>query len=500
MDKNHTPILRMENIHKYFPGVHALRGVSFDVLPGEVHALVGENGAGKSTLIKILAGIYQPNEGQINWQDQPTEFQSPFQAWNCGIATIHQELMVVPQLSVAENIFLGRLPHASKLFIDRKFMYKQAQEILERLEINLDAHGMVGNLPIAMQQMVEIAKALSMDASLIVMDEPTSALSQHEIDILFERIKRIRDEGKSVIFITHKLDEVFSLADRVTVLRDGSSVGTKSIEELDKTMLVRMMVDREIRVGTMRATRKPGKKILEVKDITIDGLFYNISFDLHEGEILGLAGLVGSGRTDVVSALFGLHKIEQGEVFINQTPANIRGPEDAIARHIGFVPENRKEQGLLMRMSVLENLVLPNTKKNTRQGFINSRLESQITDEYIEKLAIQTPSKFQLIGNLSGGNQQKVILARWLSISPKILIIDEPTRGIDIGARNEIHKLLRTYAENGVGILMISSEMEEIIPISDRIIVMREGRIVAQLNGNQADQETVVSYALGVTQ
>ena len=499
MENNGKPILQMENINKYFPGVHALRGVSFTVLPGEVHALVGENGAGKSTLIKILAGIHHPDSGKVIWNGQPVSFQTPFEAWNSGIATIHQELMVVPQLSVAENIFLGRLPRTSANLIDHKEMYRKAQDVLNHLDINLDAHELVGNLPIAMQQMVEIAKALSFDTQLIVMDEPTSALSQHEIDTLFDRIQRIREQGKSVIFITHKLDEVFYLADRVTVLRDGSSVGTKDIHELTKDKLVRMMVDRDIRVGTLHAQRKPGKKILEVQNITIDGLFYDISFDLHEGEILGLAGLVGSGRSDVVSALFGIHKIEKGQILVNGKRAHFHGPQDAIAAHIGFVPENRKEEGLLMRMSVLENLVMPSTPATSRKGFLNSAVESRISDEYIKKLSIQTPSKWQFIGNLSGGNQQKVILARWLNISPKILIIDEPTRGIDVGARSEIHKLLRSYAEEGVGIIMISSEMEEVLSISDRIVVLRDGRVAASLDSDQATQETIVSYALGVT-
>jgi len=330
------------------------------------------------------------------------------------------------------------------------------------------------------------------------MDEPTSAISRHEIDTLFERIIRVRDEGRSVVFISHKLDEVFQLADRVTVLRDGSSVGTEYIENLEKKKLVRMMVDRDIRVGALRAERNPGKTLLEVHNITVDGLFYDISFDLREGEILGFAGLVGSGRTDIVSSLFGIEKIEQGEILIDGKTANIRRPKDAISLQIGFVPENRKEQGLLMRMSVMENLVFPSTKEYSHNGFINFSREIQVSDEYIEKLSVQTPSKWQLIGNLSGGNQQKVILARWLSTSPRILIVDEPTRGIDIGARSEIHKLLRAFAESGVGIIMISSEMEEVLSISDRIIVMREGRIAARLDSKQTDQETVVSYAIGV--
>lgn len=497
---NIEPILRMQNIHKYFPGVHALRGVSFDVIPGEVHALVGENGAGKSTLIKILSGIYHQDEGQIIWRNEPAQFNSPFEAWKTGISTIHQELMVVPQLSVAENIFLGKIPRNRGGLIDQKAMFQQAEALLNHLEIDLDSHELVGNLTIAMQQMVEIAKALSFNASLILMDEPTSTLSRHEIDILFDRILRIRDEGRSVVFISHKLDEVFQLADRVTVLRDGSSVGTELIETLEENKLVHMMVDRDIRVGTLRAQCDPGKKLMEVHHITIDGLFYDVSFDLHEGEIVGLAGLVGSGRTDVVSSLFGMEKIEKGEVLLDGKVVNLHRPNDAISHHLGFVPENRKEQGLLMRMSVMENMVLPNTKKNTRHGLINFSKEIQVTDEYINKLSIQTPSKWQKIGNLSGGNQQKVILARWLSISPRILIVDEPTRGIDIGARSEIHKLLRDFAESGVGIIMISSEMEEVLSISDRIIVMRDGRIAAQLDSKYADQETVVSYAIGVKQ
>lgn len=490
----------MEQIHKYFPGVHALRGVSFDVKPGEVHAVVGENGAGKSTLIKILAGIHKQDEGDVVWQGSAVNFNYPFEAWKAGIATIHQELMVVPQLSVAENIFLGKLPQGRAGFIDHKEMIERSSELLQRLEINLDVHELVGNLPVAMQQMVEIAKALSFDANLIVMDEPTSALSRHEIDILFDRISRIRADGRSVVFISHKLDEVFQLADRVTVLRDGSSVGTHAIEEIDRKKLVRMMVDRDIRVGALRAKREPGEVLLEARDMTVNGLFYDISFKVREGEILGLAGLVGSGRSDIVSALFGMTKLEQGEILLGGQSAHINRPGDAIQKHIGFVPENRKEQGLLMRMSVMENLVLPNTRKNTKLGLIDFSNEIRTTDEYIQRLSVQTPSRDQYIGNLSGGNQQKVILARWLSTSPAVLIVDEPTRGIDIGARAEIHKILRQLAESGVGIIMISSEMEEVLSISDRILVLREGRIAAELDGCEANQEMVVSYAIGVQQ
>jgi ABC-type sugar transport system ATPase subunit len=492
-------LLEMKQISKQFPGVKALENVSFNVRAGEVHALIGENGAGKSTLMKILSGIYQQDEGQIFFNGQLIHFHSPHDAWTSGISTIHQELMVVPQLSVAENIFLGRLPQNRMRFFNRKAMHAQAAQLLERMEIQLDPHTLVGDLPVALQQMVEIAKALSINANLIVMDEPTSALSKHEIDILFERIKRLRTEGRSVVFISHKLDEIFEISDQITVLRDGHWIGQQPTAHMDKSKLIQMMVGRELRQSNFEGRQSVHEKaLLEVHGLTIDGLFYDIDFSLYPGEILGIAGLVGAGRSDVIRAIFGAEKIESGSILLDGKPVQLKNPRSAIRKQIGFVPENRKEEALLLQMNVQDNILLPQTTLLSKAGLIQNKREQAIASEFTARLSVRTPSLKQKTVNLSGGNQQKVILARWLATQPRILIVDEPTRGIDVAARAEIHALLHELANRGMAILMVSSEMEEILALSDRIIVMRDGRIEVTLQREEADQQKIVAYALGV--
>lgn len=491
------PLLQMKNISKRFPGVQALRNVSLEVTKGEIHALLGENGAGKSTLIKILSGIFQADSGEILFRGTPAHFNSPFDAWAAGISTIHQELMLIPQLTVAENIFLGKVPLNRIGLVDRQYMFDEAHRLLERLEIDANPLSQVADLPIALQQMVEIARALSFDAELIIMDEPTSALSQHEINVLFDRIDRLRAENRSVVFISHKLDEIFRLADRVTVLRDGENIGTDETKDLNSALLINRMVGRDLKSFFSKRSATIGLPVLEVKNLTIIGEFYDVSFSLHSGEILGIAGLVGAGRTDLALAIFGAEPVEQGHIFLDGQELKLKTPGDAIRARIGLVPENRKEQGLFLQMSVRENIVLPQTSRLMRAGMLNLKQEKAITSKYVEKLSIRTPSIEQTVVNLSGGNQQKVILARWLANEPRVLIVDEPTRGIDVGAKAEIHALLSELAAHGVGILLISSEMEEVLSMSDRILVMREGRIVAEFPSAEAKRELIAAHAIG---
>ncbi len=497
MSESHR-LLQMNNINKRFPGVRALRNVSFEVAQGEVHGLLGENGAGKSTLIKILSGIFSADSGEILLHGTPIHFTSPYDAWRAGISTIHQELMLVPQLTVAENIFLGKIPQNRIGLIDRGKMFKEARKLLDRLEVEADPRALVGDLPVALQQMVEIARALSFYAELIIMDEPTSALSQHEIDVLFDRINRLRDEGRSVVFISHKLDEIFRIADRVTVLRDGEYISTDLTKDLNAALLIQRMVGRDLKSYFAKGETQVGKPVLEVRDLTISGEFYNVNFTLHAGEILGIAGLVGAGRTDLANAIFGAEAIESGKIFLNEKQIQIKSPEHAIRANIGLVPENRKEKALLLQMGVRENIVLPQTSRLTRLGVLDVEREKEIASQYVERLAIRTPSIEQFVLNLSGGNQQKVILARWLSNQPRVLIVDEPTRGIDVGAKAEIHALLSEMAAQGVGILLISSEIEEVLSMSDRVLVMRDGRIVAEFQATEAKREVIAAHAIGV--
>ena len=377
-------------------------------------------------------------------------------------------------------------------------MYEEAEDLLLRLEIDADPRALVGDLPVGMQQMVEIAKALSYDADLIIMDEPTSALSHHEIEILFDRITRLRDQGRSIVFISHKLAEAFQLSDRVTVLRDGKHIGTEKTSDLTNQELIHMMVGRDVESFFAKTKSEIGEPILEVSHLTIDGQFYDISFSLHSGEILGIAGLIGAGRTDLARAIFGAEQPEEGIIRLSGEVFERITPRNAIRSGIGFVPENRKEQALFLHMGVRENIVIPSTPELTRKCVLNLRAEKSVSNDFVTRLEIRTPSLEQEVVNLSGGNQQKVVLARWLATAPRILIVDEPTRGIDIGAKAEIHGLLSELAARGVGILLVSSEMEEVLSISDRVLVMRDGRLVASFESSEASPEAVAAYAIGV--
>ena len=495
-----TPILRMVGITKTFPGVRALDNVTLEVLPQEVHGLVGENGAGKTTLMKILTGVYQADAGHIEFKGRPVQIPNPRAAQLLGIAIIHQELAVLPEMSVAENIFLGREPAGPLGTVRWDELYRQTQALLDRLGIDLPPRTRVGNLTIAQQQMVEIAKALSLEADLLVMDEPTSALTERETEILFRLIETLKAHGVSIIYISHRLEEIFQICDRVTVMRDGQHIDTRPIDQLTPQEVVRLMVGRRIKDIYPPPGKGRGPLKLEVRGLHRPPRLRHVSLKLYSGEILGLAGLVGSGRTDLARAIFGVDPVEDGEIWIDGQLATIRSPDDAMAQGMGLVPEDRKGQGLFLQMTVRQNTVIARLKELSRWGFIDFRRAEAETRRFVEELDIRTPSLEQLVHNLSGGNQQKVIIARWLGRAPSILILDEPTRGIDVGAKAEIHILMRQLADDGMAILMISSELPEVLGVSDRILVMREGRMVAEFSREEATQDRIMAYATGAAQ
>lgn len=488
-------ILEMNNICKRFPGVIALNNAGLNVKKGEILALVGENGAGKSTLIKILAGVYRKDSGTIIFDGQKVEILSPHHSHQLGISVIFQELNLFPNLSVAENIFVGR-ENQRVGFMDYAKTKERAWSLMQRVGLNCDPETLVCNLPVSQRQMVEVAKALSLKAKLIVMDEPTSSLTERETNLLFEIIKNLKASGVAVIFITHRLNEIMQIADRVHVLRDGVNAGELERSKLTEDKMIRLMVGRELKNIFQKENTTIGDKILEVKDLSTPGLLKNISFELKKGEILGLAGLVGAGRTELMRAIFGLDRFSQGEILINGRPVKIHSPEEAISQGIAFVTEDRRLQGLVLGMSVRENGSLVALKRLHRLGFIRRKAERSLIQHYLERLRIKTPSAETKVATLSGGNQQKVVLTKWLAIKPQILILDEPTRGIDVGAKAEIHRIISDLAGQGVGILMISSELPEILGMSDRILVMHEGRITGTLKREEATQEKIMALAV----
>ncbi|MBM4467635.1 MAG: sugar ABC transporter ATP-binding protein [Chloroflexi bacterium] len=493
-----APILLMEHINKSFPGVKALDDVTFQVKKGEIHALVGENGAGKSTLMKILTGAIPRGSGTIYLRGQATEIDSPGRAQALGISMIHQELALIPYLNVGQNIYLGREPGGTLPgLIAWSTLYDEARQQLARLNIDIVPSTLVASLSIAQRQMVEIAKALSLNADIIAMDEPTSALSERETETLFSLMRSLKEQGVTIIFISHRIEEVFAIADRVTVLRDGQLVGVAPISEVDMGQVVRMMVGREL--GEMYPKEEVPRQevILRVKGLSRGRDLRDIDLELYSGEILGLAGLVGANRTLLARALFGIDPIDQGEIWIDSRAVRLDSPQKAIALGMGFVPEERTAQGLFLGMAVRQNITISALDKISRLGFVNFRQAVGLAQEYVQRLNIRTPSLRQRVRNLSGGNQQKVVLAKWLSLNPKVLILDEPTRGIDVGAKAEIHALMSQLAKQGVGIIMISSELPEILGISDRIMVMHGGRIVAEFQRDEASQDEIMLYAAG---
>lgn len=488
--------LRMEGICKAFPGVQALKDVNLIVLKGEVMALIGENGAGKSTLMKILSGVYQKDSGRIIIEGQNVNIQSPLDSQKLGISVIHQELNLMPNLSIAENIFMGREKRRSRFFLDKKETYRESMQLLKMVGLEIDANTMVKDLSIAQRQMVEVAKALSLNSKLIIMDEPTSSLTDREIEILMDIIRNIKDRGVSIIFISHKLSEIFNIADRITVLRDGNTVGTVDAKDCDEEALIQMMIGRELKDIFDKVQGEVGDTILEVKGLSSGKVLKNISFTLKRGEILGFAGLVGAGRSELMRAIFGIDDFDEGEIYLEGRKVTIKHPLDAIKLGIGFVPEDRKLQGLILGMTVRENITLPSLEKMSSNGFVNIKKEKTVCDEFIKKLLIKTPHQEQKVLNLSGGNQQKVVISKWLAIKPKILILDEPTRGIDVGAKKEIHSLMSRLTREGVTIIMVSSELPEILGMSDRIIVMHNGVITGEMSRSEATQNKILKLAI----
>ena len=487
-------LLRLAHIDKSFPGVHALVDVQFDVRPGEVHALLGENGAGKSTLIKIISGVYQAEAGTFQVDGADVEFGNPRDAQSHGIATIYQELLLYPELSVAENIYMGHAPRARFGMINWPKMRQQAAEILSSLDIHdIDVTRNVGTLSVGNRQRVEIAKALSQNARLLIMDEPTAALTEADVQRLFALVRLLRERGVAIIYISHRLDEVFMLADRVTVLRDGQYVGTRLIEDTSEDDLISMMVGRTIDDLFPKFETQIGAAVLELRGLSRRPLTNDISLKLHAGEIVGLAGLVGSGRSELAQAVFGFTPADSGEILLDGKSVQIRHPGHAMNLGIAYVPEDRGTQGLIRQMTVRENVSLAVLKTLSNGSIVNRSAERDLARLSIRQLNIRAYSTEQVVNKLSGGNQQKVVVSKWLASKPRVLIMDEPTRGIDVGAKAEIHRLMSELAQQGLAILMISSELPEVLGMSDRILVMRQGHIVAEFAREVATQENVAT-------
>lgn len=486
----------MKEITKIFPGVKALDQVSFKVRKGEVHALVGENGAGKSTLMKVLNGVFQANSGTILIDEKPVVFKGTKDAQAHGISLIYQEFNLVNTLSVAENIYLGNLQRLKSGFVDWKHVRSEAADLINRLGFDFSVKEKVQNLSIAEKQLVEIAKALSVNARIIAMDEPTSSLTKNETQKLFSIIDNLRENGITVIYISHKLDEVFAICDTCTVMRDGQIIDTKAVKETNHPEIISKMVGRPVEMNYPKRETVIGEVTLEVKGVSCAGLVKDVSFSLHRGEILGIAGLVGSGRTELVEAIFGARVMHAGEVYIHGKKVRIRNTAEGKKNSIGLITEDRKETGLALQYSLANNVVITNLVKVSRNGIVNNKLMQAQVDKYVQNLGIKTPSIKQTTVNLSGGNQQKVVLAKWLFSDVEILIMDEPTRGIDVGAKYEIYLLMNNLVEQGKSIIMISSELPEVLGMSDRVIVINEGVKKGELTGSDMTPEAVMNLAI----
>lgn len=488
-------LLDMKQIIKSFNGVEVLHGIDFSLRAGTVHALMGENGAGKSTLMKVLAGVHKCDDGEIWLKGKKTEIQSPRHAQELGIAMIHQELSPVPEMTVAENIFLGREPRKG-LFVDYKKMYADTEKLLGEMKVRVSPRAKIGRLKVADQQLIEISKAISLNADIIVMDEPTSAITDQEVEILFKTIADLKKKGTGIIYISHKMDEIFRIADDITVLRDGTYVNSWEAKDIDNNTLIKNMVGRELN-EIFPKIKVPAKDVvMEVRHFTKENQFEDISFLVREGEILGIAGLIGAGRTELMNAIFGLEKPDSGEVFFEGKKVEIRRPSDAIRHGIAYVTEDRKNEGLVLEMGVGQNITIASMKTLSSGIFIKRQEEKKTIDDQIRALRIKVHSPRQLVGKLSGGNQQKVVLAKWMMKNPKLLILDEPTRGIDIGAKSEIYKLMGEFVEKGNSIIMISSEMPEAMGMSDRILVLSNGRLSGELSREEFAQEDIMKMAV----
>ncbi len=500
--KTDQTALRMEGISKAFPGVQALDKVDLEVHVGEVLALVGENGAGKSTLVKVLSGAYRKDTGRIFLGGREVEIENPHHAQQLGIAIIYQEFNLTRNQTAAANIFIGREPRAGGLgrflgFVDRRRMEDEAQQVLDRIKAQISAGALVRDLSVAQQQMVEIAKALAFEAQIIIMDEPTAALGESEVEVLLEVVCSLKAQGIAIIFITHRLEEVFRVADRVVVLRDGQRVGELPIAKATTDRVVQMMVGRTLDDIFHKEPAAITAPVLEVRGLSRRGAVKDVGFTLRRGDILGFAGLVGAGRSETARLLFGADAKDSGEILVEGKPVPLSSPHDAVNAGLGLVPEDRGLQGLVLNLPVLENIVMSTLERHSRAGWVNRAKMQQTASGYVDRLSIRTPHLRQKAMFLSGGNQQKVVLAKWLASQPKVLIMDEPTRGIDVGAKAEVHALMSQLAQAGMGIIMISSELPEILGMSDRIVVMHEGSVAAILDRAEATQELVMTYASG---
>lgn len=487
-------VLEMRHIAKSFPGVKVLDDVTLQVKPGEVHALMGENGAGKSTLMKILMGIYTADAGEVILSGEHLLARGPREAMDKGIAMIHQELNPIMDMQVYENIYIGRELRKG-ILVDRRAMIRETEDLLRELGINIPAVAYMRDLSVAQCQLIEIVKAISISAKVVVMDEPTSAITEREVETLFAQIRRLKSEGVAIIYISHKMDEIFQICDTITVLRDGHFIGTDAAANMTNEQLIRMMVGRDITEVFPKAEAEIGDVLLEVKNLSYGRQVKNVSFSLRRGEVLGIAGLVGAGRSELAETIFAMRQKSAGEILIGGKPVEIRHPKDAIQNRIALITEDRKITGLNLSGTVAENTTLVDLSRQFPKGLIDRQKENRITDEYIQKLSIRTPSAQQLAGRLSGGNQQKVVLSKWLLSEPEIIILDEPTRGIDVGAKRDIYLLIGGLVRQGKAVIVISSEIPEVMGLSDRILVMAEGRVTGELLRPDFSQEQIMTYA-----
>jgi len=493
-----TPLLSLRGITKVFPGVRALENVQLDLWPGSVTALIGENGAGKSTLVKVMTGIYQPEEGEILYKAIPIQLPTPESAHKVGITAIHQETVLFDELSVTENIFVGQYIYTGLLKkLDWPAMHQKARDILTRLEVQIDPRATLKTLSIAQRHMVAIARALSFEAQVVILDEPTAALSQHEILEFYQIVERLKNEGKAILFISHKFDEIFALADYYTILRDGVYIGSGAMQEINEERMVAMMVGRAITQTYPKVACELGETVLDVKDLCHPTEFAHIDFSLRKGEILGFYGLVGAGRTELMQALSGVSRPSSGEIILNGKAVHFRQPADAIQAGIVCVPEERQKQGAIIEMPIAQNISLPQLGRLNPNGVLNDAKEWALADEYARRLQVKAFSWKQPVETLSGGNQQKVVIGKWLATHPDVIILDEPTKGIDIGSKAAVHQFMSELVSQGLAVIMVSSELPEVMGMADRIIVMHEGLMVAEYQAGEATAETIVSAASG---
>ncbi|SEI01643.1 ribose ABC transporter ATP-binding protein [Halobacillus karajensis] len=489
--------IRMTNIHKAFGKNKVLEGVDIEIKDGEVHALMGENGAGKSTLMNILTGLHKKDKGFVQIDGQETTFDNPKHAEEFGVAFIHQELNIWPEMTVLENLFINKEPVTHFGIIQTNKMKAIANEQFEKLSISIPLSKEAGQCSVGEQQMIEIAKALMTDAKVIIMDEPTAALTEREIEKLFAVIRSLKQEGVSIVYISHRMEEIFAICDTITVMRDGRTVDTMPIPETSFDEVVRKMVGRELTDRFPNRDAKPGASMLQVKNLTRKGVFENVSFEVREGEIVGVSGLMGAGRTEIMRTLFGLDGSYEGEIMINGENVTVKNPSQAVKLGLGFITEDRKEEGLVLDFPIKDNIALPSLHSFTNKGWIGEKREHEFVDLLIKRLTIKTESALTEAKNLSGGNQQKVVIAKWIGIGPKVLILDEPTRGVDVGAKREIYQLMNELTDRGVAIIMVSSELPEILGMSDRVLVVHEGTIAGELSKEEADQEKIMTLATG---